>query len=81
MHAATWDDGSRVFLDGRGIIHLKSADRSIPEISIAMTNTDLAAWSSDGRICGSPYLIGNDVVVTEPAYFMRLIGQFVERLR
>jgi hypothetical protein len=81
MHVASWDDGSRVFLDGRGIVHLKSGDRSIPEVSIALTNDRVAAWSSDGRVCGPPWLIGDNVVVSEPAYFMRLIRQFVERLR
>ena len=33
---------------------------------IAMTNNHVAAWSSDGRVCGPAYLIGDDAVVTEP---------------
>jgi hypothetical protein len=81
MHMATWDDGSRAFLDGRGMIHLKSSDRGLPELSIALTSRGVAAWSSDGRVGGSSYLLGDDVTTTAPAYFLNLVSRFVERLR
>jgi hypothetical protein len=63
------------------MIHLKSSDRSLPELSIALTSGPVAAWSSDGRVCGSSYLLGDDVMTTAPAYVLNLVSRFVERLR
>jgi hypothetical protein len=61
-------------------VHLKSSDRNVAECSIALSNIAPAAWSSDGKVCGPPFFIG-DAAPSEGRYFTDLIRRFVERLR
>lgn len=57
---ATWDDGSEAFLDSRGLLHLKSSDRSIPEVTMVLHEEGpTAGWSSNGRYWGNSYFIGD----------------------
>lgn len=58
LSRAVWDDGSDAFLDSRGLLHLRSSDRSIPEVSIVLTDGELAGWCSDGRYWGQSYFAG-----------------------
>jgi hypothetical protein len=80
LWVATWADGSRAFLDSRGMLHLKSADPSVPEITLVLTNDKLAGWSSDGKVFGAAYFNG-DATATTPAYFEDAIRRFTGRLR
>jgi len=80
LTAATFKDGSRVWRDGRGLIHLRSSDPSIPEFTLALTNNAVAAWASNGKMTGPAFLIGPHSNVGAP-YFIDLILQFVARLR
>lgn len=59
LHQAVWEDGSRVILDSRGLLHLKSSDSSIPEATLVLTEPEVAVWVSDGRMWGSPYYLGH----------------------
>ena len=80
LAAATFEDGSRVWRDGRGLIHLRSSDPSIPEFSLALTNNAVAAWASNGKITGPEFLVGSQSNESG-AYFLDLIRRFVARLR
>lgn len=55
LSVATWEDGSQAFLDGRGLLHLRSSKREIPEVTIVLTDGFLAGWCSDGRLWGRKY--------------------------
>ncbi|MDB6113052.1 MAG: hypothetical protein JWR69_4802, partial [Pedosphaera sp.] len=57
LKVVTWPDGRRVWLDSRGLLHLRSADASEPEISLVLSDGFMAAWSSDGRMAGSSFFI------------------------
>ena len=80
MHAATWNDGSRAWLDSRGLLHLKSSDADVPELSVVLSNNQPAAWSSEGKVHGPKFFIG-DAEPTDGAYFLDLVRRFVARLR
>ena len=58
LKEARWPDGSRAFLDNRGLLHLKSADRGLPEISFVLTDWPSAFWTSDGRMAGDDFSLG-----------------------
>jgi hypothetical protein len=58
MRSAAWPDGSKVFLDMRGLLHLQSADTSIPEVSIVLKDGPLAGWCADGTLWGPMYFTG-----------------------
>jgi hypothetical protein len=80
LRVATWPDGSRVFLDSRGLLHLQSADRSIPETTLVLTDGPLSGWCSDGSSWGDPYFLG-DVTQCDPVEVYRsAIKPFIERL-
>lgn len=79
---AEWPDGSVAYLDSRGLLHLRSADRSIPEISIVLPdNGYLAGWCADGTAWGSIYFTGD---VDNPSrtrhVYQKAIEPFVKRL-
>jgi hypothetical protein len=58
LRIATWPDGSRAFLDTRGLLHLQSADTSIPEVSIILRDGPFAGWCADGTLWGPRYFTG-----------------------
>jgi hypothetical protein len=80
LKAATWDDGSRVFLDSRGLLHLQSLDRSVPEASIVLRDGELSGWCSDGRLWGWDYYIGSRDGTERQSVFDTAIRAFVERI-
>jgi hypothetical protein len=79
---ATFDDGSRAVLDHRGLLHLKSSDDTLPEITIVLAEGVGACWFDDGKVCGSPYHVdreGGDVAWA--AHVRTIFARFLERLR
>lgn len=51
-------DGSRIYVDARGMIHLRSSNTAIPELSfVILDDGELACWSSDGTMVGPKYLV------------------------
>jgi hypothetical protein len=80
LWAAEWPDGSQAFLDSRWLLHLKSADPKVPELSIVLTTWALAGWASDGRVFGNRVFLpdGDAAPIQEMAEILR---QFVVRLR
>jgi len=83
MVLAAWPDGSRAFLDPRGLLHLQSSDASIPEVTIGLAeSTSLPVWASDGSIYGPSYFIGDDEAL--PAALARItnsVQRFIARIR
>lgn len=79
-----WDDGSSVWIDPRGFLHLQSSNRKRPEISLALVlNMPLAAWASDGVCCGPLYFTeGTGMSVIEPTIFYeKYIQPFIEAIK
>ncbi len=58
LRVARWPDGRCAWMDDRGMLHLRCADRSIPEVTMVLSDEGLPAWSSDGRMCGSAFFTG-----------------------
>ncbi len=81
LSKATWSDGSAAFLDSRGLLHLKSSDKSLPEVSLTLLDGRLAGWCSRGQIFGNPYFIGNRHKASDLSVFKTAIRPFCERLR
>ena len=62
LQKAEWDNGSKAWLDSRGLLHLKSANQSIPEITLVMRDGPLSGWLSSGEVFGENYYCGRDPV-------------------
>jgi hypothetical protein len=52
LRLANLPNGSKAWLDNRGLVHLKSHDPDVPQISLMLSLYEVAAWSSDGKNCG-----------------------------
>lgn len=76
---ARWPDGSCAILDGRGLLHLRSSRRDLPELSIVLVEGATSGWASDGARWGSAYFITKR---TELAVVIdsRILKPFIERL-
>jgi len=54
-------DGSQVWIDSRGLMHLRSSDTSIPEVTLVLVNEGTTAgWSSSGKFFGPKFFIGDN---------------------
>jgi hypothetical protein len=85
LSQAKWDDGSCAVLDSRGLLHLTSADRSIPAITLLLAEGEMTGWCSDGRMWGKRYFISerrmrDESPATRHSIFMETVSRFVERI-
>jgi hypothetical protein len=55
----TWPNGSEALIDARGLLHLRSADAAVPELTLLLViGQHTAAWAADGTVCGPDYFTG-----------------------
>ncbi len=81
LAVAAWDDGSRAFLDSRGLLHLKSADpRRVPETTLALNESEVSGWCGDGRMWGSSYFLGDHTSADKRSIFENAICAFARQL-
>jgi hypothetical protein len=80
LSAAVFDDGSRAVLDGRGLLHLKSSNTSLPELTIVIAEGATSGWRSDGTWWGNRYFIDQSLPRT-PVHHEDVLRPFLERLR
>jgi hypothetical protein len=80
LKVATWPDGSRAFLDSRGLLHLMSANLSIPETSLVLSNGLLAGWCADGCLWGSSYFHEPGPPTAEPQTILDILNAFARQL-
>ena len=60
LRVAADPNGNRIYVDSRGMLHLRSANLSIPELSfVILDDGELGCWSSDGTLVGPSYLTGS----------------------
>lgn len=80
----TWKEGSEAVVDSRGLLHLKSADESIPEITIILViEKTIACWCAEGKITGSPYFIESsqkDIMLAADFYNL-YIQRFINSIK
>jgi hypothetical protein len=80
LHAASWGDGSRAVLDSRGMLHLRSSQPAIPELTLVLCAGALAGWCADGRWFGAAYFIGEHVPTPAAVVYEEILKPFVALL-
>jgi hypothetical protein len=78
-----WDDGSEAIVDSRGMLHLRSANPDIPEITIVMVlNRATACWASDGTAAGNRYFINEKIstVISVSHFNEAYIQKYIDQL-
>lgn len=59
LKVARWPGGSVAWLDSRGLLHLRSSNPKVPELTLALSHqAALAGWSSSGVCCGPEFFLG-----------------------
>jgi len=79
LQVAEWPGGSKAYLDSRGLLHLKSHDLTVPEISFVLSDGEVAGWTSDGHVCG-PQFFFEGVFHSEPERVFECLMKFLIRL-
>jgi hypothetical protein len=80
LSVAAWRDGSRAYLDSRGLLHLKSADPAIPELTLVLTEGTMAGWCADRGLFGPAYFTGTESGAEAADVYREVLCRFVERL-
>jgi len=83
---AAWPDGSEAITDSRGLLHLRSANGSLPEITLILVlGKSIAAWADTGptgTICGSPYFtqgsLARNIAVAD--FYQLYIQPFIDHI-
>ncbi len=79
LQVAEWPCGSKAWLDSRGLLHLRSHDPSILELTLTLNQGDMSAWTSDGQCSGIPFFTGkNQSTTMEPA--AAVLKSFCDRI-
>ncbi|MDA7951150.1 MAG: hypothetical protein MPJ24_06645 [Pirellulaceae bacterium] len=81
LRVANWEDGSQAFLDSRGLLHLRSSDELIPEISIVLHENHLSGWTSEGKFFGHEYFIDDNSVTDSEEIFIDVIQRFTNQIQ
>jgi hypothetical protein len=68
----------KIFLDSRGLLHLKSGNPEMPEISIVLADGEVAGWTSDGCVCGPPFFIDGELARDGKGVFERIMNFFTK---
>lgn len=81
LEYAQWNDGSRAWLDGRGLLHLRSSSDSVPECSLVLTDGPISGWLATGHVFGPQYwCLGNQLTVNAHRVWGSVLSPFVARL-
>jgi len=68
--------GSKVFLDSRGMLHFKSSNPDLPEVSIVLAEGEVAGWTSDGFVCGPSFFFEGPITSEPIRVFERIMNFF-----
>jgi hypothetical protein len=79
VSVALYSNGSKVFLDSRGLLHFKSSDPKLPEVSLVLADGEIAGWTSDGHVCG-PQFFFDTPIMSEPKRVFEHVTKFFENL-
>lgn len=81
-----WPNGSEAIADRRGLLHLRSTNTTLAEITLVLAiGQPTAAWASDGYTCGNYYFTGREPGdrLSLPAndFYATYIQPFLDHLR
>ena len=60
LQRAELADGAEVFIDSRGLLHLRDADRKLPEVTLVLDENHISGWSNAGGVWGEKYYTGRE---------------------
>lgn len=79
LRLAEWENGSRAWTDSRGMLHLRSSDPAIPDVTLVLSESGVAGWVADGRVWGNPCFIGNQAGASAARIHDEILKPLLER--
>lgn len=79
LDCVTWPKGDRTLFDHRGMLHLKSHNTSIPEITLLLSEGETAAWAGDQTVCGSAFFL-REGQSSNPQRIYNLVQELIRNL-
>jgi hypothetical protein len=80
VRCAKWADGSRAYLDDRCLLHLRSSNPDVPEVTLVLFDGEIAGWCADGRTWGNLYFLVDSPNGTASDIWHAAIRPFIEQL-
>ncbi len=80
LRTALFPDGSRVFLDNRGFVHLQSSDRDLPEITLVAETAAVSGWNSKGQYFGDRFYFGTEATLSAAQFYNENIEPFIRQV-
>jgi hypothetical protein len=78
LRVATYPDGSRVFLDSRGLLHLMA--KGVPQLTLTLTDRPCAGWTSHGETFGWAYFLPEEAT-SDAAMAWMVLRTFARRVQ
>lgn len=80
----TWPDGSEAVIDKRGVLHLRSSDPGLAEVSLILVQEVVTAcWSSANEVCGNDSFINYELentIVPPVLFYNSYIQPFINHI-
>jgi len=67
LEVADWPGGSRAWLDGRGLLHLRSASSDCCEATIVLCDGSMGGWLANGETFGETYWLDSATLAAQSA--------------
>lgn len=80
LQRATWEDGSEAWLDSRGLLHLRSSNSSVPELTLVLQEGEIAGWSARDGVFGNTYFTAGPESPETPQSIRRSLHGFIASL-
>ena len=81
LKVAEFPDGGQAVLDGRGLLHLRAADPSLPEITLVLHSRRVAGWAEGDRVWGDSYFTGGTTNISDSEAYHTLLLPIIDSLR
>ncbi len=80
LSVARFADGSRVTLDARGLLHLRSSDEALPELTLVLVEGHGGGWISTSGVWGRPFFHDRDAgdLAAAPTEIMQAFVKHLE---
>jgi hypothetical protein len=73
LHAATFPNGSKAWLDSRGFLHLTGGAPNQPELCLVLNDDHMTVWSSDGGLSGTPFFTSSNPLLPEVQQYQKIV--------
>lgn len=83
LRRAVWPDETEAFIDNRGLLHLRSSDPDLPEVSLLLLiDSPLTCWASDGVLGGDDRFCPgtNSDAMDGKSFYEKYIWPIVKRI-